>query len=485
MLFIVGLGNGTSQTLTLGGLETLKKCSRCVLQTDRVPVAVKLKTQGVVFETLDYLYDNCADFDEFLERAVTHLLEQSEGDLCFGVLGTVWQNRCAVKLAEEAEKRSLPMQIIPGVGHESSALWQCHGLKPHWPCKNSAGALVVSGTDFLSYSALAAGSTYLITEVDTLWKASEIKLKLLDYFSVDHEVLIYEHEQEMWTAIEKLDQLKDWYSYQTCLVVPPEEITHKQGFVFEDLVYIMEILRGKGGCPWDAEQTHETLKRYLLEEVYEVFDAIDQKDPYSLADELGDVLLQVVFHGQIGQEYMEFTHRDVVTNICRKMIDRHVHIFGDKQIDTAKGVIASWEEIKKREKGQKSVSESLIDIPKSMSALMRAGKLQKKAGAVGFDWPDYQGAYDKVLEELEELRQEILAGQREKMELEAGDLLFSVVNLLRLIQIDAETALTRACEKFVRRFQTMEQLMKEEGKNFTDLKLDEMDDFWKLAKKTK
>ncbi len=481
MLLIVGLGDGTRQTLTLGGLETLKKCSRCILQTDQVPVAEELKKQKIEYETLDFLYDSCANFDQFIDQAVAYLLEKPEEDTCFGVLGTIWQNKCACILAEQASQRGIDLQVIPGVGHESRALWSGHSTKKRWPCKDDLGAIVVSGGDFTSYSTLG-NTTYLITEVDTLWKASDIKLKLLDYVSEDHQVLVYRHGEELWTTVEELDQLKGWFAYDTCIVVPPEEITHKQGFVFEDLVYIMEILRGKGGCPWDAEQTHQTLKRYLLEEAYEVFDAIDKEDMFELADELGDVLLQVVFHGQIGQEYSEFTHQDVVTNICRKMIDRHVHIFGDKKIDTAKGVIASWEEIKKKEKGQKSVAESLRDIPKSMSALMRAGKLQKKAGAVGFDWPDYQGAYDKVIEELEELRDEIINSRQLAIEEEAGDLLFAAVNLLRLVKVDGEMALTRACDKFVRRFETMEQLAQEEGKVFSNLKLDEMDRFWELAK---
>ena len=208
--------------------------------------------------------------------------------------------------------------------------------------------------------------------------------------------------------------------------------------------------------------------------------AVDQEDPMQLADELGDVLMQVAFHAQIGQECGEFDLTDITTCIAKKMIHRHTHIFGSDKLDTSGQVAANWEKIKRQEKGLATITDSLKDVPLGMELLLRAAKVQKKAAGVGFDWPDYRGALEKVQEELLELQQEI--EKEGALEEEAGDLLFACVNLLRLLKVNGAIALESAIRKFISRFQYMEEEAEETGKNLASLSLEEQEMLWQQAK---
>ena len=255
----------------------------------------------------------------------------------------------------------------------------------------------------------------------------------------------------------------------------------KKRFSFDDLVEIMRKLRSPEGCPWDREQTHESLVPYLIEETYEVVDAITKRDYENLREELGDLLLQVVFHSQIASEEGKFTIDDVVDGICKKLIFRHPHVFGDRDdIKTSEDVLEKWEEFKKKE-GKKR--ESLLDgIPESLPALDYALKLQKRAAKVGFDWKDFEGIKEKLLEEIEEVEESYRKGNREKIEEEVGDLLFMVVNLARALNVNPEIALRKANQKFVRRFSYIEKKAREKGKSLEEMSLEEMEELWQEAK---
>ncbi|MEL7568109.1 MAG: nucleoside triphosphate pyrophosphohydrolase [Dehalobacterium sp.] len=251
-------------------------------------------------------------------------------------------------------------------------------------------------------------------------------------------------------------------------------------FSFEALVEIMGILRGEEGCPWDKEQTHESLKKYLVEESYEVLDAIDEKNMHKLCEELGDLLLQITFHARIAEEKGYFNINDVIKGILEKMIRRHPHVFGSKSLDTADKVLVLWEEIKDVEHAE---PRPVLDVPKNFPALYRAKKLQQKAARVGFDWPDILGAWDKVEEEIGELRDAEAKGIGIKEEL--GDVLFAVVNVARFLGIDAEEALQDANNKFIRRFSHIEEKAKAINAELKELSLEEMDKYWNEAKKIK
>ena len=242
---------------------------------------------------------------------------------------------------------------------------------------------------------------------------------------------------------------------------------------FEDLLKVMEELRKK--CPWDREQTHESLKKYLIEECYEVIDAIDSKDDNKLKEELGDLLLQPVFHAQIAKERGAFTIEDVIDNLVKKLIDRHPHVFGDAE---PQDVLKNWE--KKKMEKRESVLEG---IPKHLPALMRSQKLQDRASQVGFDFTDISQVFKKIEEEISELKESLRDEDRENIKHEIGDILTAVVELARFVGVDAESALQEANERFIRRFQYIEKRAKELGKRLEDMSLEEMDKLWEEGKR--
>lgn len=254
---------------------------------------------------------------------------------------------------------------------------------------------------------------------------------------------------------------------------------------FEELVRVMKRLRAPEGCPWDREQTHSSLKPYMLEEVYEALEAIDAENDSELCKELGDVLLQVVFHAQIAEEEDRFTIEDVAGAIVEKLVRRHPHVFADAEVDSTEHVIANWEEIKKQERrdaGQQNPSH-LDGIPKSLPALMRAQRMQARAARQGFDWREVGGALDKVEEEFAELRRENEEGSTDTVEAELGDLLFSLVNVSRFLHVDPEQALQRAIAKFEKRFRSVESALREREQSMRNSTLEELDALWDEAKK--
>jgi MazG family protein len=249
------------------------------------------------------------------------------------------------------------------------------------------------------------------------------------------------------------------------------------------LRYVVHRLRAPGGCPWDQEQTHDTLIPHVLEEAYEVVDAIRRGDPAQICDELGDLLLQPVLHAEIAAETGSFDLDAVATGLTEKLIRRHPHVFGQASADTSAAVLTQWDAIKRQEKGTQKEGH-LHGVGQGLPALMRAQKLQKKAARVGFDWPDIAPVYDKIREETSELEEAVKAGHTAAIEEELGDLLFSVVNLARKLGVESEAALAAANEKFVRRFHAVEDALTHQGKELGQATLEEMDAAWDQIKKT-
>jgi tetrapyrrole methylase family protein/MazG family protein len=246
------------------------------------------------------------------------------------------------------------------------------------------------------------------------------------------------------------------------------------GKEFEKLIEIMATLRGENGCDWDKAQTHESLKPYLIEEAYEVLKAIDNKDDEELKEELGDVLLQVIFHSQIATERGAFSISDVIKTLSDKLIRRHPHVFGE-----AKGYsYARWEEIKAKEKGEKKRT-SIGDVNHALPGLSLARRVQENAASVGFDWVEIEDVWSKVEEEINELRN---AKSQEEIEEELGDLLFAIVNLARFLNVDPESAVRKATEKFIMRFEKMEREIEKNGKNIEEMSLEELDTYWNKIK---
>jgi len=247
---------------------------------------------------------------------------------------------------------------------------------------------------------------------------------------------------------------------------------------FDRLLQIMDDLREK--CPWDRKQTLQSLRQLTIEEMYELADAITDNDWRSIREELGDLLLHIVFYAKIGAEQQQFTIQDVITGICNKLIHRHPHIYGDIQVENEEQVKQNWEKLKLKE-GKTSV---LSGVPVSLPALVKAMRLQEKAKQVGFEWDNTRQVYNKVKEELQELEEVVEAGRPDEVEAEFGDLLFSLVNYSRFLKIDAENALERTNKKFIRRFQQMEAMARKQGRQLSEMTLAEMDGMWNSIKKT-
>lgn len=253
------------------------------------------------------------------------------------------------------------------------------------------------------------------------------------------------------------------------------------GSLFESLLAIMERLRGEGGCPWDREQIRESLKPYLIEEAYEALEALEGGQPEAMVEELGDLLFQIVFHVQIGQERGEFTMTDLLQRLSQKMVRRHPHVFGDRTVGSAKEALAQWESIKQSEAGGKSRSV-LEGIPRGLPALLRAQRMQVKAGRVGFDWNSAAAAWTKVREEIQEVDEALGQADRTRIGEEFGDLLFSLVNVARLLDLDAEDSLQQAIQKFRRRFVEMEAEITARGARLADTSLEALDCVWETVK---
>ena len=264
-----------------------------------------------------------------------------------------------------------------------------------------------------------------------------------------------------------------------------KEFVLKDKYNIDDLVAIIKVLRAPGGCPWDREQTHESIKKNFIEETYEVVEAINKQSTDMLREELGDVLLQIMLHSEMESENGNFSFDDVVNDIVQKLVVRHPHVFGEVVANNTAEALNSWDTVKLKTKGQKNQTESMLSVPRELPALMRAQKIQHKAAKIGFDWDNVGGAVDKLYEEIDELKTAMEQGKRFDIEDEFGDVLFSCVNIARFIDVDSEEALTASTDKFMSRFSLVEQMASEQGIDMKSSSIEELDRLWDKAKKIK
>jgi len=258
------------------------------------------------------------------------------------------------------------------------------------------------------------------------------------------------------------------------------DFVSKLRYDVNDLRKLMSLLCSENGCPWDREQTHESIRRNMLEEAYEAAEAIDSNNAEHLIEELGDVLMQVVFHADIAERANEFTLDDIADATCKKLIRRHPHVFGDVKAETGDNYLAFWDDMKRKEKHHETTSDIMNSVASSLPALWRAEKIQKKAAKVGFDWPDHTGAMSSLRTELAELEKSI--DSNSNIEEEIGDLIFSAVNLARFFDIDPENALNATSTKFIKRFAGIESMATQQSKKLEDMSLDEMEELYQLVK---
>lgn len=482
MIRIVGLGPGDKDAITLGTLEVLKDGGNVFLRTYKHPNVEYLEQLGVKFETYDEIYDNAENFDEVYSSIAEKLMKEQKSyeDIVYAVPGhPLVAEKSVSNLIKLCEEQGVEYQIYPAVSFidvimESLQIDPVNGLK------------VIDAFDIHNQLFDKRIGT-IVTQVYNNYIASEVKLALSEYYKDDTEIYFIRAagvkgmESIRKIPLYELDRQED-IDHLTSVYIPKDL---DNTYDFKDFTDIMGTLRGEDGCPWDKEQTHESLKRYLIEECYEVLEAIDANDEDMMIEELGDVLLQVVFHAQIGKEEGYFDITDVIKAVSTKMIERHPHIFGNVKADTSEEVLANWDEIKKKEKGFESFTEELRHIPKNLPALMRAEKVQAKAKNTGFDWDKVEDALNKVLEEYEEVKDVYKGENRARILEELGDLIFASVNVCRFLDIEPENALNYTIDKFINRFEYIEKTAQGKGLKLTDMTLEQMDALWEEAKHKK
>lgn len=315
----------------------------------------------------------------------------------------------------------------------------------------------------------------LFTNVNSEAIAAQLKNVLLTTYPGEHQVFVVDGRDAKGETINEFGA--GAFSDRTCLYVP----ALGEGTSFESFAEIVAHLRAPNGCPWDREQTHDTLRKHLLEESYEAISAIDSGDFADMREEFGDLLLQIVLQSQIANEEGQFNVNQVVHGIHSKIVRRHPHVFGDMKLDGVDGVLANWEKLKEKERSEKKVEKGLLDgVPMALPALSQAQEYQDRAARVGFDWPEIEGVLDKVKEEIEEIKN---AETDFELASEIGDLFFALVNVARWKKVDAESALRGTNQKFRKRFAYVEQGAKKQGRNLSEMSLEEMDALWNEAKK--
>lgn len=474
---IIGLGAGDINQLPLGIYKKLTTTTGLIMtRTTDHPVIAALEKEGVQFKSYDDVYQEKEQFIDVYEQIVDDLLNKSQRQpVVYTVPGHPMLAEKTVQLLLNQEE--IEVSIIGGQSYLDD-LFTSLKIDP------IEGFQFVDGTGFdgrqLNYR-----QHIIFCQVYDRFIASNLKLALLEDLPFDYPVTIIDaagtESEKIWTvSLEKLDHEFDM-SNLTSVYVPPvpnELLNH----TFSRLNEVIATLRGPQGCEWDKAQTHESLREYLIEEAYELIEAVNQQDDEGIIEELGDVLLQVMLHSQIGEDNGYFTINDVIKSITTKMIHRHPHVFSDTHVDSVEEIHKNWDELKQEEKGEQR--QSVLDgVPKDLPALFKSFKLQKKAAKVGFDWHDAQDIWKKLDEEIQEVEEAIQNNDQQEMINEFGDVLFVIANLARFYKINPELALEESNQKFISRFTYIEEQIKERGKDINKTSLEEMDSYWDKAKR--
>ncbi|SEU06468.1 tetrapyrrole methylase family protein / MazG family protein [Salinibacillus kushneri] len=481
IITVVGLGAGDIDQMPLGVYRKfLSADSKIYTRTMDHPVIKSLEKEGVQFQSFDEVYEKHQTFEPVYQEIANQLLKAAEhSPVLYATPGhPMLAERTVQILLEEAEGNPA-VEVKVGQGQSYlDALFSSLKIDP------IEGFQFLDGTSFRRFE-VQYDQHVVFSQVYDDMIASDVKLTLMDDLPDDYPITVVHGagSNEEWiktVPLYELDRSVPFSNLLSVYVPPaPKEIQNHQ---FNRLREVIAILRGPNGCPWDRKQTHESLRPYLIEEAYEVIEAINEQDDEKVADELGDVLLQIMLHGQIGEDEGYFSVDDVIKNITDKMIRRHPHVFGDFHLNTSEEVVKTWDEIKKEEKGGEVAKSIVDDIERSLPALLTAYELQKKTAKAGFDWENFETIFDKIKEEIEEFEQSIAKQTSTEMEKEFGDILFSLVNLARHRNINPELALSRSNQIFKKRFQYIEKRTKEMGKTLETVTLEGMDQFWNEAK---
>jgi tetrapyrrole methylase family protein/MazG family protein len=477
---IVGLGPGNPAHLTREAWDVLSSAAEIYVRTARHPTVAGLPA-GLIVNSFDDVYETVPDFGQVYSAIAERVLglgRRPDG-VVYAVPGHPAVGEATVGLIRaQAAAAGLPVRLVPGLSFIEPVL---AALKiDALPSLQLADALDLAARHHPSFHPDAPA---LVAQLYSPVIAGDVKLTLMNQYPDDHRVALVHavgtaDEQIEWLPLFEIDRGAH-IAHLTALYVP----ALPQASAFESLQDIVAHLRAPEGCPWDREQTHQSLRTNLLEETYEVLEAIEADDAKAMREELGDLLLQVVLQSQIALEAGEFTLAEVIAELRAKLIRRHPHVFGDVKVNSVGQVLENWEKLKaiEREGAAQPDKGTLGTLPPGLPALIQAATYQRRAGRVGFDWPDVTGVKAKVHEEIAEVEASAAPAERED---EMGDLLFATVNWARWLEVEPETALRRANAKFARRFARMEQAGRERGRQMSEMSLHELDELWEASKST-
>ena len=476
---LLGLGPGDPELLTRQAWRILKDCTEIYLRTSLHPVVQGLP-QHVEVHSFDYLYDSEDSFEAVYAQIVNRVIvlgARSEG-VIYAVPGHPFVvESTGPEIAQRAKLEGIPIKIVEGLSF-LEPVFSALCLDPF------PNTTMVDGLELAQAHVPPFPPNFpaVIAQIHSRQVASDVKLCLMANYPDVHRVHLVHAAgtpqqlvEEM--ALYEIDRVDD-IGLLTCLFVPPLEPETS----FEAFQEVIANLRAPDGCPWDREQTHQSLRSHLLEETYELIAAIDVEDSQAMREELGDLLLQILLHAQIGSEFGEFNMAEILESIHKKIVSRHPHVFGDLELADAGRVVENWERIKELERAENGKEDSsLLDgIAMTLPALVQSEKYQQRAAHVGFDWPDIEGVWDKLNEELKEVDN---AGDGVERSAEIGDVLFAIVNLARWFNVDPESALREANLRFRKRFHYIERQARAQGRSVVDLSLEEMEVLWQQAKR--
>ena len=449
IITIAALGPDSGDMLTMGALRAMRDADALVLRTARHGVAKELDEQGIEYQTLDPLYDLCEDFDELCTRAAKALTKKAQtgSKLCYAVIDPA--NDATVRALAKELPADTVLQVVGGVTLSDCAA--CAVIPYGVNTENMRTVTALSTPEIR----VQADCPQVITEIDSRYIASDVKLWLSDLF--DDEMTVYFLENAALTGVQakpiqlcELDQ-QTHYDHRTAVLVPRVSVYERSRATYEDFVEVIARLRGPGGCPWDRAQTHHTLRQYMIEEACEAAETMDGDDPLKIADELGDVLLQVVLNSCIGAEHRDFTDRDVTSMAAHKMITRHEHVFGKAKASDAKAVTSVWENAKKKERGEQTALERVLDVASSLPGLMRAQKCIRR------EWQANGESHTK--EEMARLLEAAASALKAPQagEAQLGEALETLCALAHVMDLDAETALRSAVTRRIERLRKLEE----------------------------
>lgn len=474
---LLGLGPGELNQITREAWEALNEAREIWVRTRQHPAIAGLPDTLQV-HSFDELYESEHSFEAVyaaITARVVELGQRPEG-VIYCVPGHPFVAEATGReIARVARAQGLPLRVVAGMSFLEPT-FSALGLDPY-PRLMLFDAMTLGQAHVPAFT---PDAPVLIAQIYSRMLAAEVKTTLNSIYPDGHPVRLVHNAGTRQQMVEDLALYEidrsEHIGLLSSLYVPPLE----EGSAFEAFQEVVAHLRAPDGCPWDREQTHQSLRQHLLEESYEAIAAMDANDAAGMREEFGDLLLQVVLNSQIASEQGEFTANDVIRGIYDKIIRRHPHVFGDVKVAGVEGVLTNWEKLKEQERSQSEQEKGLMDgVPLALPALGQAQEYQERAARVGFDWPEVQGVLDKISEEAQEVRE---AEDEAALTDELGDLLFSLVNLARWKKVDAESALRLANRKFKRRFGYVERGARRQARHLTDLSLDEMEELWQRAK---